>query len=771
MEDKPRAISELLLERMVLGGATKICFVIAPSKTDLLAYFGSGRMEEVSVSFVTQPQPTGLCDAIFQAMPLIPVDEFVLLGFPDAVWLPRDAMARLGEEDLSFLLFPVEQPQHFDAVVTSETGRVLEIQVQQINPTTRWIWGAIKVRGSILRKLHLLWLERDRKDEFLGSLVNAWILQGGEARGVRAGEFYVEIGTFQSYRRAMSLLSRGKRDRRSRMTIMSAAAADLSSRIQELGDWFHNLDLEGVATAPNHFLGDYPRVKWHRFEKVIPKDLSGRTVLDIGCNAGFYSLEMKRRGAERVVGIDSDPRYLAQARLASEVCGLKIELRELSVYDVGRLHERFDLVIFMGVLYHLRHPLLALDLIHEHVTRDLLLFQSMQRGDAELTNVDPDYPFEETGIFEHSAFPHMSFIEHRYAGDPTNWWVPNRACCEAMLRSAGYQVIEHPEEEVYLCHHQSPGAAMIEAVMFWNEPNNKSHWNPELDPEWDAFATMVNLAGKTVARISPSMTRVLGGISPIDPHFIHRMKSRGVMDSVDVAAVHGFPLDWNLWPLNSWPEKLKEIQAVTNLPVWVTEVGVSSFGAEEVQEFGLLRTASLLKGLAPRIHWYSLYDLPQAWPATTRHREAEGSSYYRHFHMGLLREDGTPKLAALHFASLTPDMGICQWFHFEDPRLDDAVAWLRRLGVRHLRTGLSWADSFRPGWENWFDRQMSALQEFEVTVTFCFTPEHRGMAPHHTSPPLDPAEYADFCARMIERYVPSPTVSVPALANDVTVLA
>jgi beta-xylosidase len=225
-----------------------------------------------------------------------------------------------------------------------------------------------------------------------------------------------------------------------------------------------------------------------------------------------------------------------------------------------------------------------------------------------------------------------------------------------------------------------------------------------------------------------------------------------VLEGLDVVAVHGFPLDWNHWQIHEWPSKLAEIRSVTSLPVWVSEVGVSSFGAEEVQAWGLKRTAELLAGNTPRIHWYSLYDLPRAWPATTRHREAEGSSYYRHFYMGLLREDGTPKPALETFAELAPPLGICQWFHFDDYRLDGAVAWLRRLGVRHVRTGLSWADSFRPGAERWFDYQMSALQEFDVTLTLCFTPEHRGLAAHHTSPPADPAEYAEFCARMVRRY-------------------
>jgi beta-xylosidase len=294
---------------------------------------------------------------------------------------------------------------------------------------------------------------------------------------------------------------------------------------------------------------------------------------------------------------------------------------------------------------------------------------------------------------------------------------------------------------------------MIEAAMIWNEPNNKSHWDPELDPDWTAFGRMAVLAGQAMAAEAPGLLRVLGGISPIDPAFIVKLQERGVLDHLDVVALHGFPLDWNLWQIDEWPDRLKEIQSVTNLPIWVTEVGVSTFGAEEVQDFGLQRTADLLIGRVPRIHWYSLYDLPRSWEATTRHREAEGSSYYRHFYMGLLREDGTPKLAMRHFHNYAPDMGLCQWFHFEDHRLDGAVRWMRELGVRHLRTGLSWADSFRPDALAWFDRQMRALEEFDVTVTFCFTPEHRGLAPHHTSPPQEPEEFAEFCATMIRRYV------------------
>jgi beta-xylosidase len=293
---------------------------------------------------------------------------------------------------------------------------------------------------------------------------------------------------------------------------------------------------------------------------------------------------------------------------------------------------------------------------------------------------------------------------------------------------------------------------VIEAVKLWNEPNNKSHWDFETDAGWQVYADLVKAASQAIATERPGLTRVLGGISPIDAGFMGLMKERGVLDAVDAVAVHGFPLDWNHWQIDEWPQKLEEIRAVTTLPIWVTEVGVSTFGAEEVQEFGLKRTAELLAGRAPRVHWYSLYDLPRAWPATTRHREAEGSSYYRHFYMGILREDGTPKLAARHFAEYTPELGICQWFHFEDHRLGDAVRWLRDLGVRHLRTGLSWADSHRPNADAWFDRMMSALDEFDLTITYCFTPESCGVVPHHTSPPKRVDEFAEFCARMTRRY-------------------
>lgn len=228
-------------------------------------------------------------------------------------------------------------------------------------------------------------------------------------------------------------------------------AATIRRRAAALGPWFHNIDLGGVRTAPDHFLGDYPAVKWATFAHAIPADLRGRSVLDIGCNGGFHSIEMKRRGAARVLGIDADPRYLAQARFAAEVTGQEIEFRQLSVYDVARLGERFDIVLFMGVLYHLRHPLLALDLIHAHVAADLLVFQSMQRGATDIAPLREDYAFAETAPFDAPGWPKLHFVERRYAQDQTNWWVPNRACAEAMLRSAGFAVAAHPEAEVYIC--------------------------------------------------------------------------------------------------------------------------------------------------------------------------------------------------------------------------------------------------------------------------------------------------------------------------------
>lgn len=231
----------------------------------------------------------------------------------------------------------------------------------------------------------------------------------------------------------------------------SLTGQDIERRIAELGPWFHNINLQGVQTAPHHFLGDYPSTKFQSFRNAIPADLNGMAVLDIGCNGGFYSIEMKRRGAARVLGIDHDEEYLAQARFAAEVLELDIEFHRMSVYDVPKLRERFDLVLFMGVFYHLRYPLLALDLLRQHAAKHWLVFQSMQRGSRTRPALETDYPFSERAIFDQPGYPKMHFIENRYSQDPTNWWIPNRSCVEAVLRSAGFRIESNPEEEVFIC--------------------------------------------------------------------------------------------------------------------------------------------------------------------------------------------------------------------------------------------------------------------------------------------------------------------------------
>jgi beta-xylosidase len=294
---------------------------------------------------------------------------------------------------------------------------------------------------------------------------------------------------------------------------------------------------------------------------------------------------------------------------------------------------------------------------------------------------------------------------------------------------------------------------MIEAVMFWNEPNNKHHWDFSLDPDWSQFAKMVRLAAAAVADEAPTLTRVMGGISPIDPRFVENLANKGALELIDVVALHGFPLDWNDWQLTDWPARLDDVRGVTNRQIWVTEVGASSFGADEIQEFGLKRTAELLiKENIPRIHWYSLYDLPRAWEATSTGDSPGSGDYLRHYHMGLLRADGTPKPAIRTFQEFTPALGICQWFHFEDHRLNDAVKWMQSLGVRHVRIGLSWSESYKPNALGWFDRLMKALENFVVTVTFCYTPWQLGIMPDHTSPPKDIERYAEFCSSMLRRY-------------------
>jgi tRNA (mo5U34)-methyltransferase len=224
----------------------------------------------------------------------------------------------------------------------------------------------------------------------------------------------------------------------------------LAQEISALGDWFHNLDLHGVRTAPQHFLGDFPSIKWQNIASAIPEDLSGATVLDVGCNAGFYSLEMKKRGASRVLGIDVDDRYLRQAEFAARTLGAEIEFQKCSVYDTDQIPGQFDYVLFMGVFYHLRYPLFALDRLIKKV-RGRLVFQTMVRGSVDVEDWDEDYPFWSTHIFTEANFPAMYFIEKSYSNDPTNWWIPNRAAVEAMLRSSGLEIEVHPEAETWIC--------------------------------------------------------------------------------------------------------------------------------------------------------------------------------------------------------------------------------------------------------------------------------------------------------------------------------
>jgi methyltransferase (TIGR04290 family) len=497
--ERPRAVSEFLVERMLRAGTTRICFVVGPGKSDIVQYYGAS-LRSADICYVVQPQAGGLCDAIFRACPLIRPDEPVVVGLPDTIWFPEDGLAALPGDVLSFLLFPVDRPQAFDAVVTDENGQVQEIQVKHPDAKSNWIWGAFRMPGAVLHELHALWEERGRRDEYIGTLVNAWIQQGGRAVGVRAGEAYVDVGTVHGYREALTLLASRQQpagDAGPRPTTIcghdgqplavekadgagaslpwspvlaetnglaprAGAAApgerrqftrgEIEDGVRRLGDWFQNLDLYGVRTAPAHFLGDFPMIKWKRFAHLLPQDLAGKSVLEIGCNAGFYAFEMKKRGASRVVAIDFDDYYLNQARFAAEVLGFEdVDFRRMSVYDVGALREKFDIVLFMGLVYHLRHPLLALDLVHEHVAGDLLVYQSLQRGSPEVEPLREDYDFWETEIFDRPGYPRLHFVEKKYSHDETNWWVPNAACSAAMLRSAGFQIVAHPEEEVFLC--------------------------------------------------------------------------------------------------------------------------------------------------------------------------------------------------------------------------------------------------------------------------------------------------------------------------------
>ncbi|MBW3628653.1 MAG: beta-xylosidase [Gemmatimonadetes bacterium] len=295
---------------------------------------------------------------------------------------------------------------------------------------------------------------------------------------------------------------------------------------------------------------------------------------------------------------------------------------------------------------------------------------------------------------------------------------------------------------------------MITSIKIWNEPNNLSHWDFLIDPGWSIFATLVRDSTATIREIRPDLPLVLGGLSPIDHRFVERLREQGALENIDVLAVHGFPFDWNLWPIEEWPDRIARLREEFGRPVWITETGVSSFANEDVAAWGLRESRKILAD--EKVFWYTLLDLAPEREATTRHRQAEGSSYWRHFHFGLLRHDGTAKKSVTDFP---PEFGLCQWFHFQDERsLELAVRWFERLGVREVRTGLSWAESHIPGADAWFDTLMSALEPFEVCATLCFTPPSRGIREHHTSPPLDVGEFTLFARQMAERYATPPVL-------------
>jgi beta-xylosidase len=291
----------------------------------------------------------------------------------------------------------------------------------------------------------------------------------------------------------------------------------------------------------------------------------------------------------------------------------------------------------------------------------------------------------------------------------------------------------------------------LRAIVLWNEPNNLSHWDFTADPEWAIFAQMCRQAAAAIRSEAAHLPVALGGIAPLDPDFVDLVMNRhGLERAVDAAGIHGYPFDWHLWEIDEWPQIMGALRAKTSRPFWATQVGISSFGAEEVQVIGLRKTLAILPPLVDRIFWYSLFDLPFHSTTTSRHKETEGSAYYRQFYFGLLTETGRPKLAVAHFP---PEFGICEWFRLNDrAKVDATVSWLKRLGVRAIHTGLSWADSHVPGADDFYDYLMRAFDPFEVTATLCFTPPSRGRRPHHTSPPVDTAEFAAFCRQVVRRY-------------------
>jgi tRNA (mo5U34)-methyltransferase len=253
----------------------------------------------------------------------------------------------------------------------------------------------------------------------------------------------------------------------------------IENSIEKLGPWFHNLHLpDGQQTAPGHFLGDFPLSKWNQIESFLPKDLEGKTVLDIGCNAGFYSFEFSKRGA-KVLGIDSDLHYLAQANWLADKYYSKNrpEFRKMQIHDLSRLDRKFDIVLFMGVFYHLRYPLLALDTVAAKV-KQLMIFQTLTMNGDQIVKPNPDYNIEEREVFDRDGWPKMAFIEGKFSHDPTNWWAPNHAAVEALLRSTGLKGIRRIAHEIYFCEAPQGG---ISKARKWDQS------------EWQSATGGVNL--------------------------------------------------------------------------------------------------------------------------------------------------------------------------------------------------------------------------------------------------------------------------------------
>jgi tRNA (mo5U34)-methyltransferase len=258
----------------------------------------------------------------------------------------------------------------------------------------------------------------------------------------------------------------------------SSANGKLAAKIESLKPWFHNLHLpDGTQTAPNHFLGDFPRFKWEQIKKAIPKDLSGWTALDIGCNAGYYSFELAKRGAN-VLGIDLDPHYLKQARWAAKEMGLSgnVSFKQMQVYDLAKMKRSFDLVIFMGVFYHLRYPMLAMDIVTQKVKK-MMVFQTLSMPGEEVFDPKPDMTLDERKQMQKKGWPLMAFIEKRLANDPTNWWAPNHSCIEAMLRTCGLKVTARPGHEIYITR---PDPALTAVATGWN----RSEYLSAIGQEW-----------------------------------------------------------------------------------------------------------------------------------------------------------------------------------------------------------------------------------------------------------------------------------------------